>query len=91
MESLLKIAKWTKAWIFEKLSVWGVIRKFSSIRMVNQSSGSEVHIYCMIVMSCQFLNALLSYDNWQQKYENSDCGIIGCVVYIWFCYKKERA
>lgn len=65
MESLLKFVKWARASIFEKLSVKGVIRKFSSIRMVDQSSWSEAHIYSMIFMSCQFMNAVLSYDNWK--------------------------
>ena len=53
MGSMEKITKWMKVSIFENLSVLDMIRKLSSIRMLDQSNGSEPHISTVIIMSCQ--------------------------------------
>ena len=53
MGSMEKITKWMKVSIFENLSLLDMIRKLSSIRMLDQSNGSESHISTVIIMSCQ--------------------------------------
>lgn len=86
-----KIARWTKASIFAKISFWEAIEKLWPIRMEDQSVSSSSYIctWWFYVCSDNF-QVLLSCGNWQSF--DFFCGIWKNMSYlnIWVWRKGKR-